>query len=87
MVVNPDCGQLNRENDFFPVPVRALEFGLARGGSAVLSRVSPLLILHTRDESINIIITAHGFFSAFRDGVHLIIPSNAIGSVPSLRKI
>ena len=29
-VVNPARGQLNRENDFFPVPVRACEFGLAR---------------------------------------------------------
>ena len=30
MVVNSACGQLNRENIFFPVPVRAREFGLAR---------------------------------------------------------
>ena len=29
-VVNPARGQLNRENEYFPVPVRALEFGLAR---------------------------------------------------------
>ena len=29
-VANPARGQLNRENDFFPVPVRAREFGLAR---------------------------------------------------------
>ena len=29
-VVNPACGQLNRENEYFSVPVRAQEFGLAR---------------------------------------------------------
>ena len=30
-VANPARGQLNRENEYFPVPVRACEFGLARG--------------------------------------------------------
>ena len=29
-VANPAPGQLNRENEYFPVPVRAWEFGLAR---------------------------------------------------------
>ena len=29
-VVNLARGQLNKENEYFPVPVRALEFGLAR---------------------------------------------------------
>ena len=29
-VANPARGQLNRENDYYPVPVRAWEFGLAR---------------------------------------------------------
>ena len=29
-VANPARGQLNRENQYFPVPVRAWEFGLAR---------------------------------------------------------
>ena len=29
-VANPARGQLNRENEYFPVPVRAQEFGLAR---------------------------------------------------------
>ena len=29
-VANPGRGQLNRENGYFPVPVRAREFGLAR---------------------------------------------------------
>ena len=29
-VANPARGQLNRENKYFPLPVRALEFGLAR---------------------------------------------------------
>ena len=30
MVANPARGPLNRENDYFPIPVRAWEFGLAR---------------------------------------------------------
>ena len=29
-VVNPARGQLNRENEYFPVRVRAREFGLTR---------------------------------------------------------
>ena len=29
-VVNPARGQLNKENEYFPVSVRACEFGLAR---------------------------------------------------------
>ena len=29
-VANPARGQLNRENEYFPVPVRASEFGLVR---------------------------------------------------------
>ena len=29
-VANPARGQLNRKNEYFPVPVRASEFGLAR---------------------------------------------------------
>ena len=29
-VANPARGQLNRENEYFPVRVRAREFGLAR---------------------------------------------------------
>ena len=29
-VTNPARGQLNRENEYSPVPVRAWEFGLAR---------------------------------------------------------
>ena len=29
-VANPARGKLNRENEYFPVPVRAGEFGLAR---------------------------------------------------------
>ena len=49
-VVSPARGQLDRENEYSPVPVRAGEFGLARWmGSAVPSRVSSP-ILHTEAE-------------------------------------
>ena len=81
MVANLARGQVNREKSkkksFFPVPVRACEFGLAR--QARSSRVSPL-ILHSQ---VNWIINhqssiinhqsgampTHGAPPAFRDGV------------------
>ena len=47
-VADPARGQLNRENKYFPVPVRAREFGLETG-SELPPRVS-LLILHTQTE-------------------------------------
>ena len=46
-VANPPRGQLNRENGYSPVPVRAWEF-VSRDG---FSRPVPLFILHTQAES------------------------------------
>ena len=66
-VVNPARGQLNRENEYFPVPVRAREFGLETG-SAVSSRVS-LLISILR---LNLVLI-YGIPPEFRGGVHLFI--------------
>ena len=48
-VANAARGQLNRKNEYFPVPVRAWEIWSRETGSAVPSRVS-LLILHTQAE-------------------------------------
>ena len=49
-VANPARGQLNRENEYSPVPARTrLRFWSRETGSAVPSRVS-LLILHTQAE-------------------------------------
>ena len=42
-VDNPARGQLNRENDYSPVPVRALRIWSRETGSAVPSRVSLLI--------------------------------------------
>ena len=46
MVANPARGQVNREKSkkksFFPVPVRACEFGLARGRPTSASSFSTL---------------------------------------------
>ena len=53
-VANPARGQLNREKCFFPVPVRALRIWSRETGSAVPSRVSPL-ILHTQAKSDSLI--------------------------------
>ena len=45
-VANPACDQLNRKNEYFPVPVLAPRIWFRKTGSAVPSRVS-LLILQT----------------------------------------
>ena len=58
-VANPARGQLNWENEYFPVPVRAGEFGLARRQPAHL---------HSQAES-----GAYGIPPEFRGGVHIFI--------------
>ena len=68
---NAARGQLNREKlYFFPVPIRALEFGLAR--RAQPSRPTPAGSFSTL--RLNLVVT-HGVPPAFRDGVivHLFI--------------
>ena len=78
-VANPARGQLNRENKYSPVPVRALRIWSRETGSAVPSRVS-LFILHTQAES--------GAY--LRDSSRVarrrpfMKPPYAVGSVPSL---
>ena len=67
-VANPARGQLNRENNYFPVCVRASEFGLATG-LAVPSRVSLLISIL----GLNMLLTYYGIPPEFRCGVHLII--------------
>ena len=66
MVVNPARGQLKRENWFFPVPVRAREFGLAR-------RVRPSRPASACSSSAlrMKMVLAHVIPPAFRDGVHV----------------
>ena len=43
MVANPARGQLNRENEYFPVPLSRLRIWSRKTGSAVPSRVSLLI--------------------------------------------
>ena len=69
-VVNPARGQLSRENEYFPVPVRAREFGLARrvrqsrpASACSISILRPNLVL------------TYWIPLDFRGGVHLFIPS------------
>ena len=67
-VANPTRVQLNRENGYSPVPVLALEFGLAR-------RVQPSRPASTCSFSIlrlNLVLT-YGIPPEFRGGVHLFI--------------
>ena len=68
-VASPARGQLNRENQYSPVPVRTcLRIWSREKGSALPSRVS-LLISILR---LNLVLT-HGIPPDFRDGVHLFI--------------
>ena len=73
-VAHPARGQLNRENEYFPVPVRAGEFGFAR--QVRPSRPAPACSLTLR---LNPVLT-HGIPPDFRGGVHVFIPPYAIGS-------
>ena len=67
-VANPARGQLKRKNEYFPVKVRAGEFGLARGvrQSRPASACSFSLL------RLNLVIT-YGIPPEFRGGVHLFI--------------
>ena len=75
-VANPDRGQLNRENEYFPVPVRSSDFGLARVRPSCPASACSFSALR-----LDLVLT-HGIPPAFRGGAHLFIPSTAIGSLP-----
>ena len=64
-VANPARGQLNRENEYFPVRVRAWEFGLTR--RARPSRPASACSLSTPRQTL---VLTHGISPAFCDGVH-----------------
>ena len=68
-VANPARGQLNRENKYSPIPVRAIEFGLARQvqPSRPASACSFTIILR-----LNLVLT-YGIPPEFRGGAHLVI--------------
>ena len=69
-VANPARGrQLNRENEYSPVPVARLKIWSRKTGSAVPSRVS-LLISILR---LNTVLTYYGIPPEFRGGGHLFI--------------
>ena len=67
-VANPARGQLNRENVFFPCLRSRLRIWPRETGSAVLSRVSPLVIILR----LNLALT-YGIPPEFRGSVHLFI--------------
>ena len=68
-VANPARGQLNREEECFPVRVRAWQFGLMKQvPSAVPSRIRLLVSILV----LNLMLT-YGIPPAFRGGVHLFI--------------
>ena len=67
-VANPAHGQMNRENEYLPVPIRAWEFALAR-------RVQPSRPASAYSFSmlrLNLVLT-HGIPPDFRSGVHFFI--------------
>ena len=65
-VTNSACGQLNRKNDYFPVPVRAREFGLARR----VRQSRPASACSFSTLRLNLMFT-YGIPPDFRGGVHL----------------
>ena len=79
-VINPARGQLNGKNDYFPVPVRAWEFGLARQVRPTCP-ASPCSFYTLR---LNLVLT-HEIPPPFRDSVHLCILPTATGSVPNFK--
>ena len=67
-VDNPARGQLNRENEYFPVPVRPrLKIWSRETGSAVQSRVSLLISIL----KLNHLVVTYGIPIEFRGGVHI----------------
>ena len=70
-VGNPGRGQLNRENEYFPIPVRAWECGLWRDdfGSPVPRQPAHISILR-----LNLLVLTYGIIPReFRGGGHLFI--------------
>ena len=78
-VANPARDQLNREKEYFPVPVRAGEIGRARR----VRQSRPASVCSSPYSRLNLVLTRR-IPPAFRGGAHLIIPISAIGSVPRL---
>ena len=78
-VVNLARGQVRTENEYFLVPVRAWGFGLARR----VRPSRPASVCTFSTPRLNLVRT-HGIPPDFRGGVHLFVPSYAIGSVPNL---
>ena len=68
-VASPARGQLNRKNEYFPVPRSCLRIWSRETGSAVPSRVSLLISIILR---LNLVLT-YGISPEFRGGVHLFI--------------
>ena len=66
-VANPARGQLNRENEYFPVRVRASELGLARR----FRQPRPASACSFAILSLNLVLP-YGIPPKFRGGVHLV---------------
>ena len=77
IVNDPARGQLNRGNQFFPVLVRAREFGLARQ----VRQPRPASACEFSTLRLNIVLT-HGIPPDFRGGVRVFLSPTATGSVP-----
>ena len=70
---------LNRGVQFFPVPVRTRELGIARQ----VRPSRPASSCSSSTLRLNLVL-AHGIPPAPRDGMHLFIQSSAIAPVPNL---
>ena len=67
-VANPARDQLNREKEYFPVPVRAGEIGLAKR----VRQSRPASACSSPYSRLNLVLT-YGIPPDFRGGVHLFI--------------
>ena len=67
-VAKPARGQLNRENEYLAVPIRAWDFGLARR----VRPSRPASDCSFSIPSLNLVLT-HGIPPDFRGSVHLLI--------------
>ena len=80
-VANPARGQLNRENEYSPVPVRAGEFGLSRNGFIQPSRPASAFSFSI----LRCLLLTTGFIPiSAAASIYLLKPPYAIGPVPTL---
>ena len=78
-IASPARAQVNKDNEYFLVPVRALEFKLAKR----VRQSRPASSCSFSKLRLNLVLT-HGIPLYFRGGIHVFITPTTIGPVPTL---